>query len=317
MDGGLSAEDPLRVVSFNVLMDMFEKWVSGVIRTPERHTAIVAWLATLGAHVIVLNEATPEFVALVVADPYLQANFRLTEVDGEALHPHGVLVLVAHSIPVISVHKVYSMLLLRKRCKIKEKAARPVVVVRIALPSGLVLGVCGVHLASRVKEIAQRRQQLRDLFRLFALGTSPTGGDGPGVLGVHQALIVGDLNMHSEGENTMIAAPYADAWLAVNEEVPLTASCTWDGETNKLIQAMLLGTDKRKMRLDRMLLSAPLAPVDDGSGRAPGQALEVTAMEIIGREERVPDTDLTLSDHYGLLAEFSIAPVAPSDNNDH
>ena len=67
-------------------------------------------------------------------------------------------------------------------------------------------------------------------------------------------IVQGDMNFHSEGE-TQIAEKrqFKDAWL-MRYDLKENPGYTFDSDYNSLINELFWGFEKRRMRLDRILL---------------------------------------------------------------
>ena len=302
----------LTLLTYNVLIQNYDDVVPGVTRADARWSAIVAYLAEVDADIVSLNEITPAFLDLLGADEFVRSKYVMSEVsascvgeDCEApiettIEPHGVVVLVARRLALVSLHAVRSRLLTRKPSRVAESSSRASIVARIALAGGKSVAVVGTHLQARAPNYVPRRQQLRDLYRFLDIsGDAAPSSEAGRTLAVDQAVILGDFNLHQEAESAMIEAPYVDVWPLLRPDASPEDGYTWDGRTNTVIAAMWCKCDTRRMRLDRVIVSQgasdPLRPA----------SIEVVAKNQLPSASYF-DPGLHMSDHYGLAATFTL-----------
>uniref|UniRef100_A0A0G4FZ10 Endonuclease/exonuclease/phosphatase domain-containing protein n=1 Tax=Chromera velia CCMP2878 TaxID=1169474 RepID=A0A0G4FZ10_9ALVE len=290
----------IRILAWNVMMGMYDRVISGVTQTERRYVAIVKFLADSDADLIALNEIELPMLALLGANEVLRQRYVFSEipvdlggVEGRGRiqeGSHGVVLLVRRSLPLFSFHAIHSTII-RKG---KPKTARPMIVARIRTTSGRLVAICGAHLEAREGRFVQRRQQARDFIR--AVDTRDASADGPGVLSAHQAMIMGDLNMHTEAENSMFPVPFNDAWKSMHHHDE-PAGVTWDSIENTLIHAMVLNCDRRQMRLDRVFYIGQ-------------QVLSLVDVDIVAKEPLLStgwsDPGICMSDHYGLMSRWTL-----------
>ncbi len=79
------SRDRLVLVTYNVWFEEF-LW-------RERFAALLGVVRDCGPDLIALQEATPRHLQYLLADPWVRREFRLSDVTGETLQPHGVLLL--------------------------------------------------------------------------------------------------------------------------------------------------------------------------------------------------------------------------------
>lgn len=127
-----------------------------------------------------------------------------------------------------------------------------------------------VHLESLLEETETRKRQLDRLFDTL----SPC----------ENTLLAGDFNFAENApEQSKIPADYHDSW-RINKT---GKGLTYDLENNPLAKSNALDSEKSR-RLDRIYIRS--------------QAVKNISVKIIGNQPPMP------SDHYGLIAEFTIHP---------
>ena len=226
------APESLQVVTYNVLFDLHE---TEHIYSERRRAACIALLRTRDAHIIALQEVTPQLWEQLLATPWVQDGYYVsTGPDAAGLVPYGQALLSRWPL-ALEVHAFSS----QKR----------LLVGRLAL-AGRSVAVAAVHLTSNHKADAvdKRREQLEVLRQWL----TREAGD---------ALVLGDFNFGDGDENLHLAAAgLVDAWQAVNPHHP---GFTFDPVANPL--AALNSRSGTAARYDRVLLYSPgraLAPID-------------------------------------------------------
>ncbi|MBZ5713880.1 RNA repair domain-containing protein [Nannocystis pusilla] len=225
--------ESLQVATYNVLFDLYEpEQLYSERRTP----ACLELLRERDADVIALQEVTPTLWAALLAAPWVQANYHVSEgPDAEGLVPYGQVLLSRWPLAV-EVHAFSP----RKR----------LVVGRLAL-AGRRLAIAAVHLTSNRHDDADRRraEQLGVLAERLARAD------------VDDALVLGDLNFGDGEEDAQMArAGLVDVWREVHPHHP---GFTFDPVANPL--AALATRSGRAARFDRVLLRSPagaLAAID-------------------------------------------------------
>jgi endonuclease/exonuclease/phosphatase family metal-dependent hydrolase len=312
-DRDSAAEDSggaFRVLTWNVLMDEFNEHVPGVIHTSSRHKYIVHLVTTECPELICFNEVDADFLARLCQNEVVRERYLLTDCAAEECSAGSVHRAVAGETlgrdwgNVILLRKDFPALTGFSTHLIKGEIGRVDSVVLSLHLGDKRLAVISAHLQSRAENSHIRRSELELIFSALSLPAQQAESqDFPeGVALVpkpDQILLLGDLNMHSEHENVLFDGTlFHDVWLKLGN-LPQDG-VTWDGQGNSLIQRMYCGIDDRRMRLDRLWLSA-----DDGG------VVQPSRIEIFGRA-LVPDDFLdpglldrprylTPSDHYGLM----------------
>lgn len=290
----------LTIVSYNVLLDTLDgkrRVFPHIFQHERRYEAILAELKRRDPTFISLNEVTDTMMNLLREDEWVRDQYYMS-VDSDPAAAHWNVIL--SKIPAEECH-VFSLLNLKKRAltnlyrlTYREQELR--------------LTFTSVHFTSMDFNVKKRWGEFNDLHeRLNALDCS-----------TH--ILAGDMNLHSEDENAIfLSKNYKDCWLQINYD---KEGYTFDSKTNRLIKAMFGGFEKRRMRLDRILLNDP------------DNVLKTEKMEVIGKDPIYPemvyngDTKLYLwyllarglssknteerygrylhnSDHYGLSAELT------------
>ena len=294
----------LTVLTFNVMIGMYDRFAKGVTQTEARHLAIVEYLGACNADIISLNEVEPPLLDALADSPAIQTQYVLSDTPEDPTtlgsNNHGVVLLIKRHLPLAGIYALKSTLATQRRNRVVHKEARPVLAAVLELPRGR-LALVGAHLEARAPRYVQRRQQLRDVYRAVRLGGDPTDGGEDGEkrwICADQAVVLGDFNTHSEEENVMFEGPFQDVWSLLRPSASVDEGVTWDGVNNTVIQAMTLRCDRRQMRLDRVISSTP-HPV------ASPLAIGVTAKNALPSSGWL-DPGLNLSDHYALLTTFTL-----------
>jgi len=314
-----SSPSELKIVTWNVMIDNYDKFVPGIIHSGLRYQAVLQELIALDADIVSINEANPAFLKLICSNPWIRQQYVMTDIAvtaaalstntpaEETFRVHGVVMLVRRSLCVTSFHLLRSEVERTQHKVVANVPARPSVCCCLTL-QGKTLAIIGAHLEAYNTRFRQRRQQLRDIYRAVRLAGHEGDSNPPEDL-VHikadQAMVLGDFNLHQEAENVVIEAPFFDVWSTLRPDATEEESYTWDAQVNSLLTAMWLGCDVRRMRLDRVILSANKPDAPD--------FITPTDIRIIGNSAIVPaapgDPDwLFPSDHFGLSTTLRIGP---------
>jgi endonuclease/exonuclease/phosphatase family metal-dependent hydrolase len=297
------------VATWNVLFDAWHErpYKPNVVCSPERFRAQLDLLGAMDLDVIALNEVTSTYLRLLRGEGWVRAGYSVTPGFEE-------------DAPGAFGNVVVCRLPLRESFQIKlARLRRPVVCALVSAEAERTVAVCAAHLTAVDRNAPRRVAQLAQLGR--ALERRLVDVDG--------ALVLGDLNFHSEDENDAAPAGYDDVWLALRGDDP---GYTFDAETNPMLQELWpLGFESRRMRLDRVLLRTegylvPRSievfgdqPVRPGASsefklraRSPWElakrALSQLGDVALGRNlVRDPARYLRCSDHYGLVLELDRA----------
>ncbi|KST65189.1 poly(A) polymerase [Mastigocoleus testarum] len=211
----------LNVVSFNVLHDQYE---AEKIQTAKRIPAIFQHLRKSDADIIAIQEATPNFLKLLLSETWVRNDYYVSEsIDGENVKPSGNLLM--SRLPFTLVEHRFSI---HKRLMVGTYKI-----------NGEILQVGVVHLTSdRAQNAAEKRKyQLNTLLKY--LQNQP--GD---------SLIVGDFNTRGKQlQEILDLYDFTDLW---EELHPEQLGYTFDPQHNPLAELMSL--EGEAARFDRILL---------------------------------------------------------------
>eukprot|EP00040_Diaphanoeca_grandis_P036801 m.236554 g.236554 ORF g.236554 m.236554 type:complete len:404 (-) comp33687_c2_seq2:215-1426(-) len=304
----------LSVLTFNVMMDVFEKYSPGVIQSNVRYPFIADTLASSDHHLISLNEVDEGMLSVLTNHPGIRATFAISAKPGE--------------LQTFRARGFGNVVLVRRDCGLGVKQVLVIKSARTHARASLVCDVVighacvsfvSVHLDARcsLAHFENRRHQLYELYKLFSLNATPGSENGrltahpptpSGVAVVHtdQTLIVGDFNFHQEAETALIetAQHYTDVCVALTAHSPTPLAPTWSGVRNVLTNNMWLGCDQREMRLDRVVLG--------GCAIKGGTPLPLSPITIgVVFDDPLPHAKhLCASDHFGLVTTFKIGVEA-------
>jgi endonuclease/exonuclease/phosphatase family metal-dependent hydrolase len=338
--------DVLRISTMNILADCFPWVVKLAIDSDARFPALVKEVIKLDATFLGLNEMTTTSLGLLLADPWIQRNYFVSEIVPEAaalpegatngdakkddrripkgepghlISPHGCVLL--SKIPFTECYEVPPY----------HGGPRSAIVGLFKVSSDIqeggqqqVLGVCSIHtLAYQTHENKKKREvqlQLATQMGHKALDDyiSATSSGSVTNIAVAKAgfVIMGDMNLHFVNEDqNVLDLDMVDAWAEThwgkaNQDVPSDfekANCdlvplnvaypgwTFDAQENTMIPRYIPG-EKRKMRLDRILIS-------EGSHLAFRNECQIWGNKPVDKKREV-----FLSDHYGLTVDMSVIP---------
>ncbi|MCG8352947.1 MAG: endonuclease/exonuclease/phosphatase family protein [Chloroflexales bacterium] len=205
----------LTVATFNV-------WF-GADYFNERCQAVLALLESCRPDLIALQEVTPDFLQQVLHTPWVQAEYRISDIYGDSVDPYGVLILSRLPIREWQFFALPSVM------------GRHLVTAR-ALLNATVTTFASVHLESTSYAAPTRAKQLARIFPLLATE--------------QHVILSGDFNFCSSWEeNRRLDPTYQDVWPLLHQTAP---GFTEDTDRNTM---RLLVTGKRKqVRFDRLLL---------------------------------------------------------------
>lgn len=252
----------LRLVTYNV-------WFS-TLQMEHRFRCILDILKSLDADIICLQEVLPSFIALTIAQPWVQKDYFVSDVSGQTLDGYGVIIL--SRIPIYNL----SMWTLPTRM------GRALLVAEYNL-NGEKVSIGTVHLES-LDSADLRRRQLELI--------SPILGKVP------HAALTGDFNFDSDRNFREDGLPlenrslkdffeeYSDVWPTLR---PNEKGYTYDSKANAVIKKY------EQMRYDRILWKS------ENSKWVP------TEIKLFGTEplSSLTTQDLYPSDHFGLVADFN------------
>lgn len=315
----------LKVLTYNLMMNAYEKFVPRVVHSTYRYQATIKMLRDCDADIICLDEVDAEFRALLSRESFVRDNYMITDVDplqavvlADAplkLRSHEVVVLLRRSFKLVGeATQLRSIVQVPRRGVIQQTEARASFIVRIWL-GDQIFAIAAAHLEAYNSRFESRAHQLEDIYKYVQLPEqAPTDSSDLETVSADQVVVLGDFNFHQEAESAAIVSPYFDVWSRVNPDRTEAESYTWDGPNNNLIQAMFLGIDERRMRLDRVVLS------EGSTSILRPTTIErfglQTVGEVLGEDSNVPAEASILhpSDHWGLMTTFDVI-VGDLDRN--
>jgi tyrosyl-DNA phosphodiesterase 2 len=180
------------------------------------------------AEIICLQEVTPIYLELILNQPWVQANYYISDYTGQTVEPYGVLLLSRIPIPKVFFYQLPTLM------------ARKLLVITPEI-NGQVIQIATVHLESIRQSAATRKRQLELIFPILARSS--------------HAVLMGDFNFCSTWleENTNIDPHYQDLWAVLRSDEP---GYTEDTDIN----LMRWGATRKhkKVRFDRMLVRSPI-----------------------------------------------------------
>ncbi len=208
----------LSVATYNIWFDAFHEQA--------RHLAIMRLLEARRPDVIALQEVTLHSLKLILAQPWIRAEYQPSDVDGRTLDRYGVVLL--SRIPA-------SRMTLRP---LPSRMGRALLTFDLQL-ADLDVTVATVHLES-LKESPTRGVQLDAIFTELAAA--------------EHAILMGDFNFCASWaeENARIRPEYLDVWPAVHPDEP---GFSEDPTVNVMRRARKNPT--KRVRFDRVLLKSP------------------------------------------------------------
>ncbi|MEM7553887.1 MAG: poly(A) polymerase [Cyanobacteria bacterium P01_A01_bin.84] len=216
--------ETLSIVSFNVLYDLYE---TEKIHTDKRIPVIFQHLRKLDADIIAIQEATPNFIKLLLSENWVQESYYISEsTDAENVKPYGNLLMSSLPFSLVEHRLSAQKRLLIGTYQINDE----------------ILQVGVVHLTSDFSQnaVEKRKYQLTTLLRY--LKTQPG-----------YSLIVGDFNTRgNQLEEILQVHNFVDLW---EELHPDEVGYTFDPRRNPLAELMSL--QGKPARFDRILLNSP------------------------------------------------------------
>lgn len=219
------APGPLRVAFWNVLSDRHDPEAT---RLEPRLPGLLAALRAQEADVLALVEVTRRTLAALLADPWVRATYRVSDVTGDTLGPEGPLLLCRR--PFTAAVRRFDN-------------GKRALVGRLAGPQGP-LAVAVVHLTS---------DQARDAAAKRAAELAAVADHLAARAGAEDALLAGDLNTHHDDPGGLCAAGWVDCWRAGRPSEP--------GDTFRPQHNALAARTSRRLlpaRFDRLLLRGGL-----------------------------------------------------------
>lgn len=243
------------------------------LRTP----ACFKFLASRRAHIITLNEVSPQFFSELLKEPWLQS-YWISELDISKYHI-GNCILSAYPIRTSYVHKF----------RMSEKVNN---IAEVMLPGAdrPPLWVSTAHLKAGPAQSNGRfrRSQSNEMTRQLEYVSSKGSN----------SIIQGDLNIRStEGEVLEALADWTDSWVALRPDDVGYTYDPWNNTLAKMASERVCGLDSRRVKManryDRIL----------SKGRLEASSVEILATEPFGT---FPDSQepLHISDHFALETVF-------------
>lgn len=189
----------------------------------ERFAALLDVVRDCDPDLIALQEVTIRHLRCLLEDAWVRREFRLSDVTGETLQPHGVLLLSRVPLRALGLRELPS------------NKDRKLLVAELALGARSA-SVGNRHLESSASATPLRLVQLDEAL--------------PTLLGAPYRLLMGDFNFDpAEDEQDRLAAHYRDLWAELRRDEP---GYTEDTDLNRM---RLLHKNRRKQaRFDRILL---------------------------------------------------------------
>lgn len=247
------------------------------MRTP----ACFKFLASRRAHIIALNEVSPEFFSELLEEPWAQS-YWISELD-ISKYSIGNCLLSAYPIRTSIVHKF----------RMSEKVNN---IVEIVLPGAdrHPLWVSTAHLKAGPAHTNGRfrRSQSNEMARQLDYASSKGS----------TSIIIGDLNIRStEGEVLQALVDWTDSWTTLRPDDVGYTYDPWNNNLAKMASERVCSFDSTRVKManryDRILTR--------------GSALEAVSVEILATEPfgKFPDSEepLHISDHFALETHFKFS----------
>jgi len=265
----------LNVVTLNVLVPY--PYLSWIQRNQERYLYQLDLLKQTNADFIGLNEVNHFYLELLLKQQWVRDKYYVSDISQEETssvdtigQKHGTVLLMKYRPTAMHFDTI----------TVEYRDSKPV----IAEYKTSGKAICAVHLTAYKEYPHIREQQLQQIIKFMDTG-----------LQCKDYLIMGDLNIHLDSENATLAKlTLRDLWTEANGEKD--PGYTFDGTENSLIKMIYCRMESRRMRLDRIMVSA----------QSQWKAKE---MKIIANKAMYQDSYwdwLYPSDHYGLEAQLSL-----------
>ena len=296
----------LSVITLNCLFDEWRgvPYKPSVVCSMKRFEHISKILKEKNADIVTMNEITATSLEFFEKQEWVRQGYWICGRDSLGGFPPFGNAILSKSEPLHAF-------------SVKPRGLkRPIVVAGFDLPfeeeRTIRLGLAATHLTAGSQRRKRRRKQLVELEQELMQE----------VHGFEAIIIQGDLNFHSEKENENIPPGFVDVWLEEVDSLENSPGYTFDALRNPMIARMWpLGNEHRRMRLDRVFLSAretqlvckemsiqfdKLVYSEEYPAGAPtfmDKATEVMALvtEMVGMDpRRQPEKYLMCSDHFGI-----------------
>lgn len=267
----------ITAATLNILAECFPWFVRLAICSEQRFAALLTVLKQLDADVVGLNEVTPVALQLILSSPFVRDNYYASD------NPHisNLSIPGKHGCLLLSRLPFKSLTLLH--CPAKPHY-RPAV-------CGVVnhqhdIAFCSLHTMAYQTE-KTRRDRAFQIQSTMAAAKKVCAS----------VVVMGDLNMHELGEDALLIQDtdkILDLWTETHCDAKGQEDdgFTFDPSTNSMINRYIPG-EARRMRLDRMLLSA-------GSLFKPAGPVQIWGDQPVDAPREV-----FLSDHFGLKVDLA------------
>jgi tyrosyl-DNA phosphodiesterase 2 len=195
-----------------------------------RFRALLEVIRARRPDVVCLQEIIADSLAMLLAEPWIRAEYRISDARGDTFDSYGVVVLSRRPVRALALHELPSHM------------GRKLVMAEIDTGSGsLVVGA--VHLESLKPNRDLRAEQLQEIFPIL----KSAGPD---------AVLAGDFNFCSSWteENDNLDPEFVDLWPALHGRAPGYSENT---DINVMLRNVK-GKDKN-VRFDRVLLRSARA----------------------------------------------------------
>lgn len=227
-----------------------------------RFKALLALIRARRPDVVCLQEIVAESLAMLLATPWIRAEYRVSDARGTTFESYGVVLLSRLPVLALAIHELPSNM--HRRLLVAEIAVGPRRLV-----------VATVHLESCEPSRKTRARQLAEIFpRLRAMGPD--------------CVLAGDFNLCSSWteENENLDPGFVDLWPALRGRAP---GYTEDTGVNTML--LNVNDSEKTVRFDRILLRSAEGAWKAGSVELVGTApIAPTAPDVFP------------SDHFGLVA---------------
>ena len=213
-----ASRDRLVLVTYNVWFGEFQ-W-------RERFAALLGVVRDCDPDLIALQEVTPRHLQYLLEDSWVRREFRLSDVTGETLQPHGVLLLARVPLRALSLRELPS------------NKDRKLLVAELGM--GMRSAYVGnLHLESSASATVLRLTQLDEVLPTFQ--------------GAPYHLLMGDFNFDpaQEEEQARVDEHYRDLWGELRGDEP---GYTEDTDINRM--RLLHKSQPKQVRFDRILLGS-------------------------------------------------------------
>jgi tyrosyl-DNA phosphodiesterase 2 len=227
-----------------------------------RFKALLALIHARRPDVICLQEIVAESLEMLLATPWIRAEYRISDARGTTFESYGVVLLSRLPVLSLAIHELPSSM--HRRLLVAEIAVGPRRLV-----------VATAHLESMKPNRDTRADQLAEIFpRLKAMGPD--------------AVLVGDFNLCSSWteENANLDPEFVDLWPALRDRAP---GYTEDTGVNTML--LNVKNKEKTVRFDRILLRSAEGAWKPGSIELLGTAPIAPT-----------SPDVFPSDHFGLIA---------------